>query len=109
MFRRPDAGLWNFIFLGALTIPKSELGPLAALPILAVLSVPLIAGLLRLKERVQRGRRREIVGRGGRSTIPDPSLLIGGAVAGRFFPAGSRGTPSRYPSDFPPGRDEGRE
>jgi CAAX protease family protein len=86
-------GLWNFIFLGALTIPKSELGPLAALPILAVLSVPLIAGLLRLMERVQRGRRREIVRRGGRSTIPDPSLLIEGLWPGvrRYGPASPKG------------------
>lgn len=56
-------GLWNFTLLGGLTIPKSELGPLAALPVVAVYSVPLIAGLLRLLERVQRGRRRELVGR----------------------------------------------
>jgi CAAX protease family protein len=57
-------GLWNFTLLGESTIPKNELGPAAALPLLAVLTVALIAGLLRLLEQVQRARRRELLGPG---------------------------------------------
>jgi uncharacterized protein len=72
-------GLWNFTLLGESTIPKSELGPLAALPVLAVCSVPVIAGLLRLLERVQRGRRRELVGTG--SDLPRPVTAHRRAIA----------------------------
>jgi uncharacterized protein len=75
-------GLWNFIVLGEWTIPKSELGPLAALPVLAVYSVPLIAGLLRLLERVQRGRRPEFVGTPGRPDLPRPVAAYQRAIAG---------------------------
>jgi hypothetical protein len=82
-------GLWNFTFLGALTIPKSMLGPLAGLPVLAVFSVPVIVGLLRLLERVQRGRHPELVGtRGARPDLLRPDISYRGpsAVAGRRGP-----------------------
>jgi membrane protease YdiL (CAAX protease family) len=82
-------GLWNFAFLGALTIPESELGPLADLPVLAVFSVPVIVGLLRLVERVQRGRRPELVGtRGARPDLLRPDISYQGPspVAGRRGP-----------------------
>jgi hypothetical protein len=63
----PSTAFGTSFFRGNQQIPKSELGPLAALPVLAVLSVPLIAGLLRLLEQV--GRHRELVGPGGRPSI----------------------------------------
>ena len=82
-------GLWNFIYLGALTIPKSELGPLADLPVLAVFSVPVIVGLLRLVEHVQRERHPELVGtRGARPDLLRPDISYQGPspVAGRRGP-----------------------
>jgi membrane protease YdiL (CAAX protease family) len=76
-------GLWNFTLLGESTLPRSELGTLAALPVLAVFSVPVIAGLLRVLERVQRGRGRELVGTGALPDHPRPVTAFGGAVATR--------------------------
>ena len=82
-------GLWNFIVLGALTIPKSEIGSLAALPVLAVFSVFLFAGLLRLSEHA-RARRPELVGtRGARPDLPT-GHFVSRVVAGSRPPRPDR-------------------